>query len=471
MQFAIISFIMAAAMIWTIDDISKTSSQFDPIRLLLPSLMVVVMFVLFAFSSNAITRRMIFAPLQHLVDSLANRKENSDKPIYGIDRSDEIGMLSNTIKGLESGLITAKNQAEQSNRAKSEFLSRMSHEMRTPLNAIMGTVQIAEMQGVPEDMKYAHYVINNSSRELLKMINSVLDISDIEDNNMSLDCSEFSIKEMVLELLEQDQKYESVSVETDPEVPEKVYGDEARLSQVIGNLLSNAVKFTDEDGRIELKISAQETEGDFVTLTVEVTDDGIGIEKEQQEKLFTVFEQVDGGIDRQYGGVGSGLYIARHIVEMMDGNIWVESEPGKGSTFTFTAKLKAVPQTGFAGKTALLVDDVDINREIVIALLEDTEITIECAVNGQEALDMYAADPEKYDLIIMDINMPVMDGTEATRQIRANEHPRRKTIPIIAMTANVLPEEVAGYLEAGMNDHIGKPVDLELLIQMLNKYL
>jgi len=478
MQFAIITFIMTAGMIWIIGDIGSEaaggSAAYDPIRLILPSLIILALFVLFAFSSNAIARRMIFTPLQRLVDSLTSRKENPDAPIYGIERSDEIGLLSNTIEELESGLIAAKNQAEQSNRAKSEFLSRMSHEMRTPLNAIMGTMQVADIRGIPEDMKYAYYIINTSSRDLLKMINSVLDVSDIEKDKMSLDCAEFNIESMIQEIIDKesagtDTKWQSISIEIDPLVPETVLGDEARFSQVIGNLLSNAVKFTEEKGMIRLKIAVLEHEPDNITLQIEVVDDGVGIEKEKLENLFVAFEQIDGGIDRQFGGVGSGLYIAKHIVEMMGGSIWVESESGKGSTFTFTAVLKTA--VGFAGKTVLVVDDVEINREIVLALLEDTEINIECAEHGQEALDLFAQDPDRYDLIIMDINMPVMDGVKATLLIRGHEHPKGKTIPIIAMTANVLPEEVDGYLDAGMNDHIGKPVDLNILIHTLNKHL
>jgi len=459
-------------------EMSQGGAEYNPIRLLFPSLIIIAVFVLFAFSSNAITRRMIFTPLQRLVDSLSDRKDNPDEPIYGIERSDELGMLSNTIKELEAGLIAAKNAAEQSNRAKSEFLSRMSHEMRTPLNAIMGTLQVADIRGIPEDMRYTYFIINTSSRDLLKMINSVLDVSDIEKDKMSLDCSEFSIKAMVKELIDKesagtDSKWQSIAIEIDPGVPETVFGDEARVSQVLSNLLSNAVKFTEEKGSIELTISVKESERDSITLLVEVTDDGTGIGREQQENLFAAFEQLDGGIDRQHGGVGSGLYIAKHVVEMMEGSIWVESELGKGSKFSFTAKLKTAPDgpVSYSGKTVLVVDDVEINREIVLALLEDTQVGLECAEHGQEALDLFESDPDRYDMIIMDINMPVMDGVKATLLIRGHEHPKGKTVPIIAMTANVLPEEVAGYLEAGMNDHIGKPVDLDLLLKTLSKHL
>jgi len=209
-----------------------------------------------------------------------------------------------------------------------------------------------------------------------------------------------------------------------------------------------------------------------------VIDNGIGISDEQSEKLFIPFEQVNGGSDRQFGGAGLGLVISKHIVGLMDGEIKIESEPGKGSKFIFTIKTQmGVPEVknetpiSLEGKTALLAEDVEINREIVMAMLEDTGLTIKCAENGRIALDMFSADPDLFDVILMDINMPEMDGVEATKHIRELDIDKAKSIPIIAMTANVLMSEVEAYLRIGVTDHVGKPVDFDKLLSKLDKNL
>jgi CheY-like chemotaxis protein len=274
------------------------------------------------------------------------------------------------------------------------------------------------------------------------------------------------------------KKQQSLTTDIDPSVPDTLVGDEKRLTQVILNLLSNAIKFTPEQRSIQINAFVREVGAETLTMQIEVIDNGIGMSEEQREKLFIPFEQADGGIDRKYGGVGLGLAIVHHIVGLMGGTIWVESELGKGSKFMFTVKMQIKsPETkdeapiSFDGKKLLLVEDVEINREIVMAILEDTGLKIVCAENGQEALDMFSAAPGQYDVILMDINMPVMDGVEATRQIRALGTPEGARIPIIAMTANVLMSEVEKYLADGMTDHIGKPVDFDILLSKLYKYL
>jgi CheY-like chemotaxis protein len=255
-------------------------------------------------------------------------------------------------------------------------------------------------------------------------------------------------------------------------------GDENRYETIIMCLLSNAVKFTPEQGAIQLIASVRETENESITLQVEVVDNGIGIPEEQQEEIFAPFVQADGGIDRKFSGAGLGLSIAKRFIELMDGAIWVESEPDKGSRFVFTTKLQVKePEAAgsgpvfYEGMTALLADDVEINRDIVMALLEDTGLKFVCAENGQEAVDHFTADPEGFHIIFMDINMPVMDGVEATRQIRAYESTVGFNTPIIAITANVLMNEVETYYAAGMTDHIGKPVDYDILIEKMKKHV
>ena len=394
--------------------------------------------------------------------------------------------LAMLVSGVFSGIFE-RDVAEHSSRVKSEFLSRMSHEMRTPMNAIMGMTQIIQMQCIPDDLREYIDGIDTASNQLLMIIDEVLDISDIEKGRLNLTDSEFHFTRMlegVLDAISADmeEKRHTVTTDIDPSIPDRLTGDEKRLAQVIGSLLSNACKFTRENGLIQVKASAVEIKHKMLTLQIEVIDNGIGISKEQMEILFIPFEQVDGGIRREFGGAGLGLAISKHIVEMMNGGIWVESEPGKGSKFAFTVKIKTKIEAAeekcgrpgaFEGKTLLLVEDVETNRDIVTAMLvfEDMRIEIEHAANGQEAVDLFAANPAKYDVIIMDINMPEMDGVEATRRIRALEAPEGAKVPIIAVTANVSAPEKKVYLEAGMNGHIGKPINFDLLFQMLHKYL
>jgi CheY-like chemotaxis protein len=271
------------------------------------------------------------------------------------------------------------------------------------------------------------------------------------------------------------------------DVPWIIISDEQRLAQVIANLLSNAVKFTHEGGEISLAAAVSASDGDICRIRVVVTDNGIGISEEQKPKLFRSFEQADGSISRKYGGTGLGLSISKHIVELMGGRIWVESELGRGSAFIFEINARAedvyegAPPNEteraesddgvFRGKTILLAEDVEINCEVFSSLVEHTDIDIDFARDGQEAVDMFMAEPDRYDMILMDIHMPEMDGYEATRRIRASEHKNARTIPIVAMTANVFREDIERCKAAGMNDHLGKPIDAGEVIRKLREYI
>ncbi|MDL2229489.1 response regulator [Treponema sp. OttesenSCG-928-L16] len=547
-----------------------------------------------------------------------------------------VRLISNSIStaiardSLEKDLIFAKEQAEQSSYAKSMFLSRMSHEMRTPMNAIIGMTGIAKASGDPGKMEYCLDRIDNASNHLLGVINDILDMSKIEAGKFELVRTEFKLEKMLISVsnvmnFRIDEKKLNFVVNIDRRLPAVVISDEQRLSQVITNLLSNAVKFTPEEGTIKLNVFVSENQDEIYTLQFEVIDTGIGISEEQQHRLFTSFEQADGSIARKYGGTGLGLAISKSIVEMMDGRIWVESEPDAGSAFKFQIKvrkgsLKAEEQetqrsswkdlrllavddtpevreyfmhfaeaigascvtaadgneaceildrsgdasfnimfvdwrmpgmdgielTGrikkqygpntvvimisayewnaiedearaagvdgfiskplfssqlmdclnryfgasavlqeqqkrqnamdhqggtFIGKRILLVEDVEINREIVLTLLEETGLVIDCAEDGIAALDAFKENYLLYDLILMDIHMPRMDGYEAARTIRSLANDRAKTVPIIAMTANVFREDIEACLAAGMNDHIGKPINIDEIIEKLNKHL
>jgi CheY-like chemotaxis protein len=306
-----------------------------------------------------------------------------------------------------------------------------------------------------------------------------------------------------------DEKDLRFKTDIDEDVPNILIGDDQRLTQVITNLLSNAVKFTPEGGDISLCVLLLSEGNGICTLEVNVRDTGIGLNDEQMSRLFTSYGQADGDTSRKFGGTGLGLAISKNIVEMMGGEIWVRSKLGEGAVFGFTVKLErgdaeaeGAPTTSagtdgvsggpdasdvtvskksnqleraseidFSGFRALLAEDIEVNREIVIAYLESTSLEIDCAKTGEEAVALFRAGPGSYDIIFMDIQMPEMDCYEATRLIRDTDAPNAKTIPIIAMTANVFREDIELCLSAGMNDHVGKPIEMDDLMKKLKKYL
>jgi len=379
-------------------------------------------------------------------------------------------------------LIVEKEIAEASSRAKSEFLSRMSHELRTPMNAIIGMTNLA--RNTDDDEKKNDYLDKSAaaSQDLLRLVEDVLDISDLSDDNLQLGNSEFSFGGMMRSVMKKAEqlflsKNQKLTTCIDPSIPEFLKGDERRLAQVVDNLLSNAGKFTPENGSVQLDAFVTENENGCFAIQIDVKDNGIGIPEDKKAVVFSAFEQADGGIDRKFGGAGMGLYQSKIIVEKMGGAIWFESEPGIGTKFSFTFKAQSgqsnieAETPSLAGNTILLADDVDINREIIMASLEDTQMQFVCAENGSEAVEAFKADPSKYDIILMDINMPEMDGVEATRRIRSLKIPEAETIPIIALSANTTPEEVESYLSAGMTDHLGKPADFEKIMRMITRYV
>jgi len=316
-------------------------------------------------------------------------------------------------------------------------------------------------------------------------------MSKIEASKVELSLIPFDYHEMLSRVISiigirAQEKGLSFKVQNDGRIPHALIGYDQRLAQVLTNLLSNAVKFTPEQGEITLAAKLLNTQGQSCVIQIDVTDTGIGITPEQQARLFRPFEQAESSTTRQFGGTGLGLAISKKIVEMMCGEIWVNSTPGEGSTFSFTfraeigtpPKAEAAASTGaaekaagFKGKTLLLAEDVEINREIVITLLEPTGIRVVCAEDGEKALNIFRAAPNAFDIVFMDMQMPVMDGLEATRRIRALDIPRAKTVPIIAMTANVFREDVDNCLEAGMQSHLGKPLDMDEVLGILKQYL
>ncbi|MDL2300516.1 response regulator [Clostridiaceae bacterium OttesenSCG-928-D20] len=520
-------------------------------------------------------------------------------------------------------LRRAVDSAEKASEAKSNFLSNMSHEIRTPMNAIIGMTSIAKGAKTPEKKDYCLQKIDEASNHLLGVINDVLDMSKIEANKLELSMLEFSLEKVLMRVTgvisyNVDQRGQKLFVKLDPKLPKRLITDEQRLSQVLTNLLSNAVKFTPEGGTITLSASLVSKNGDMAKLRFDVSDTGIGISREQQEKLFQSFSQADSSISRKFGGTGLGLVISKKIVNLMNGDIKIESTLGEGSTFSFTIKapmgkdkaenggevnwnnlnIMAVDDSNdvldffeifseahdcscytassgkealamikgdlpeidvffidykmpdmdgieltrriregenknaiiimisayewndisdraidagvntyvpkplfsssiidsvnqyffanrknsevatanwleniYAGKKILLAEDIEINQEILIALLDSTGIEIDCAENGQIAYEMFKKDPRSYDLIFMDIHMPDVDGYTATKLIRELDDHWALDVPIIAMTANVFKEDIEKCLQYGMNSHIGKPLDFDEVIKQLTKYL
>ncbi|MDR1604585.1 MAG: response regulator [Gracilibacteraceae bacterium] len=521
-------------------------------------------------------------------------------------------------------VMEARFEAEAASRSKSEFLANMSHEIRTPMNAIIGMTAIAKGTAESERKDYCLGKIEEASAHLLGVINDILDMSKIEANKVELSYEEFNFENMLQKVtgvinFRVEEKQQNFTVHIDRRIPANLVGDDQRLAQVVANLLSNAVKFTPEGGAIRLDTRLLREEAGVCTLRISVKDTGIGIAAEQQARLFSSFQQAESSTARRFGGTGLGLVISKRIVELMGGEMWISSEPGKGAEFAFTVRLErgaedqgdlalpglsrknlrvlvvddtaeireyfreimqrfdifcdialsgeealarvvqngaydiyfinwrlpgmagaeltqrikeqgerpsvvamisaaewetiktgakaagvdhflqkplfpsaivdclnecigasdsvAAEQAGreetesFAGGQVLLAEDVEINREIVLALLEPTGLNVDCAENGAAALEIFQRQPERYDMIFMDVQMPEMDGYEATRRIRALDLPQAGKIPIVAMTANVFREDIEKCLAAGMNDHVGKPLDFGEVLACLRKYL
>jgi signal transduction histidine kinase/DNA-binding response OmpR family regulator len=615
-------------------------------------------------------------PLSDFEEDLKNKIEISEQPVITYKNENAVAFFRNLSNGWYLGLVTpsspyyrsvtnmmiflsalgitlaaalililiridaARSKSDLESKYKSAFLANMSHEIRTPMNAIIGMTTIGKSASDSERKDYCFTKIEDASNHLLGVINDILDMSKIEANKFELSPVEFNFEKTLQKAANVvnfriDEKHQKFTVHIDKAIPKTMIGDDQRIAQVITNLLGNAVKFTPEKGLISLNACFMGEADGVYTIQIAVKDSGIGISPEQQKHLFTSFEQAESSTTRKFGGTGLGLAISKNIVEMMGGNIWVQSEPGKGAVFSFTIQtkrgvekrqeynfnslsrssirimavdddpdiltyfsevaheigvfcdtaisgedaLKKIKENGvyhiyfvdwkmpgmdgiqlarelktqlsadsivlmisaaewnsiaqeakeagvdkflskplfpssiadiiseslginqqmeevqkditdiFAGSRILLVEDVEINREIVMALIEPAKLEVECAENGARAVQMFNQSPQRYDMIFMDVQMPEMDGYEATRRIRSIEEiinaqiktgfPEGKAksnngnlhVPIIAMTANVFREDIEKCLEAGMDSHLGKPLDFNEFLAALKLYL
>lgn len=373
-------------------------------------------------------------------------------------------------------------------KAKSDFLARMSHEIRTPMNGIIGMTEIALKDGQTEERRIdCLRKIEHSSEYLLGLINDILDMSKIESGKMRLIEEKCNLMEMIQglhPLLEAKLNENNIQYIADIQLKNHWFlADSLRLNQVLINLLGNALKYSKPDGHVWLTVRETEEEKGFSNLYFQIRDDGIGILLENQQLIFRQFEQADNSDNARKQGTGLGLAISRRIVRMMDSDIKLESEPGKGSSFSFSVKLQPVSgekttvtsqpeEISFPGKRILVVEDNELNMEIICTILENYGIETEQAVNGKEAVRrMEESVPGYYDMIFMDIMMPEMDGLEATRTIRNLDRKDCKKIPIYAMSANAFDEDVKRSLASGMNGHLSKPVNLQVLEKTLQKVL
>jgi len=475
--------------------------------------------VLIAWLASSILRRIISDPLLELAGTARQISTEHNYAVRATKRSDdEIGLLIDAFNEMldqierqdrelrqhrehleeqvaartaelvrvNEELRRAKDAAEEASRLKSQFLANMSHDLRTPMNGVIGMTALALNTELSEQQRDYLTTVQNSAESLLCLLNDILDFSKIEAGKLTLEAIPFDLREVVEQTIKSlrvgaDEKALALSWSVDPAIPARLVGDPVRFRQILTNLVSNAIKFTDR-GRVDVEVRLESAARDETVLRVAVRDTGIGIPPEKIETIFQPFTQADGSTTRRFGGTGLGLSISSRLAELMGGRIWVESEVGKGSVFFVRLRFAAAPaevvepsaapaQDGpraTPGLRILVAEDNPINQKVAARILELEGHQVTLAGDGRQALELAAREP--FDLILMDVQMPGLSGLEAARLIRERERAAGSHIPIIALTASAMKGDRERCLEAGMDDYLSKPLRPSALREMIARY-